>query len=197
MAPRSMHLAGYLIATVLLNGCAWVHQDAALRLEPAVSPSKVGNGAVVAVRVIDRRPTRTIGFRGVDSKNATITTSQDVAELFHASIVDGLTRKGFTAVSDGNRPQRLLSIEIRQIEYKTDMEFFKGLVKVETLLNATCLKDGARFNQAYRGNREETTLEAPGAKTNERLINGAISDAVQSLLEDDRLIGFLADRAPR
>lgn len=198
MSPLTMkrsfiHLASSLLSGFLLCGCAWVHQDATLRLEPAITPSSAGRGATVTVRVFDQRRTKTIGYRGIDSKNATITTDQDVAALFQAKILEGLTRKGFAAVPYEDQPGRLLTVEIRQIEYKTDMEFWKGSAQVEAALNAWSVRDGARHERVYRGQRKDTTLEAPGAKTNERLINGAISDAVRNLLEDERLIRFLAN----
>ena len=147
----------------------------------------------MAVRVFDQRRTKTIGYRGVDSKNAAITTDQNLAVLFQAKILEGLARKGFKAVRYGEQPGRLLTVEIRQIEYKTDMEFWKGTIQVDAALNAWSVKEDARHERVYRGQRSDTTMEAPRAKTNERLINGAISDAVQNLLEDERLVHFLAN----
>ena len=191
---RSLHcLASAVLPGVLLCGCAWVHQDARLKLDPAITPSSAGRGATVAVRVFDQRRTKTIGYRGVDSKDASITTDQDVAALFQAKILEGLARKGFNAVPYGEQPGRLLTVEIRQIEYKTDMDFWKGIIQVEAALNAWSIRDDARHERIYRGQRRDTTMEAPRAKTNERLINGAISDAVQNLLEDERLVRFLAN----
>jgi len=185
----------YITATIaaLFVGCAWVHQDATLKLDPAITPSSIGRNATVAVKVLDQRRSKTIGYRGVDSKNAAITTDQNIAALFQVNIVEGLARKGFNAVPYGEQPGRLLTVEIRQIEYKTDMDFWKGIIQAEAAINAWSVREDARHERIYRGQRKDTTLEAPRAKTNERLINGAISDAVQSLLEDERLIRFLAN----
>lgn len=185
----------YLTVTIagLFAGCAWVHQDATLKLDPAITPSSIGRDATVAVKVLDQRRSKTIGYRGLDSKNATITTDQDVAALFRAKIVEGLSRKGFNAVPHGEQPGRPLTVEIRQIEYKTDMDFWKGIIQAEVAISAWSVREDASYERIYHGQRKDTTMEAPGAKTNERLINGAISDALQNLLEDERLIRFLAN----
>jgi hypothetical protein len=59
-------------------------------------------------------------------------------------------------------------------------------------MNASTMSGGVRFEQAYTGRRKETTIEAPRAKTNERLLSEAMTEAVKSLLEDPHLIWFLA-----
>lgn len=181
------------LAAALVCGCAWTPQTAALKPAPNITPSTIGNGVTIAVRVIDKRQSDTIGHRGVDSQNAAIKTTQNVAALFQEKIVEGLVRKGFSASPFEGQPGRLLIVEIRQIDYTTDMEFWKGIVKTEAVLGASMIKDGVKFEQFYSGKRTENTVEAPGAKTNERLINGAISDAMQRLFEDEHLIRYLAE----
>ena len=84
-------------------------------------------------------------------------------------------------------------MEVRRIDYTTDMEFWKGLVKVQAEVVAWMIKDGARFEQIYFAERTETTVEAPRARTNEQLINSAISSALQKLFDDRRLMAFLAE----
>jgi|SRR6185369_2069458 uncharacterized lipoprotein YajG len=190
--PRPLN---YLTVTTALvfAGCAWVHQDATLKLDPAITPSSIGRDATVAVKVLDHRRSKMIGYRGLDSKNAEITTDQDIAALFQAKILEGLSRKGFKAVAYGEQPGRSLTVEIRQIEYKTDMDFWKGIIQAEAAINAWSVGEDESYQRIYRGQRKDTSMEAPGAKTNERLINGAISDALQNLFEDERLIRFLAN----
>jgi uncharacterized lipoprotein len=180
-------------AVVIFSGCAWVRQTATLKLEPIIEASSIGKDVTVAVRVVDRRSSTVIGHRGVDSKNAAIKTDQNVPELFREKIQEGLGRKGFTAQKYDGQPGRLLTVEIRRLVYTTDMEYWKGIVEVEAELLAFTVKDGVKFEQFYRGQRKETTVEAPRASTNERLINGAISDAVQRLFEDERLLRYLAE----
>lgn len=174
-------------------GCAWVPQEARLKIDAGNASSDAGRGVRVAVKVYDRRAETVLGYRGVDSKNAAITTRQNLVLLFRDSIVQGLARKGFQAVDYDGETSLVLSVEIRKIEYSTDMEFWKGLIKAETWLVASMHKGGARFEQNYTGVRKLTTVEAPRAKTNERLLNEAISDAVKSLVDDPSLLRFMTE----
>ncbi len=178
---------------LLMGGCAWVPQEARLRIDVDMAVSDAGRGVRVAVKVHDRRPETALGHRGIDSEHATITTSQNLVVLFRDAIIDGVARKGFKAVDyDGETPL-VLSVEIRRVRYTTDMVFWKGIVKTEAWLVASATKGGARFEQNYTGKREITSVEAPRAKTNERLLNEAISESVQSLVGDPILIRFLVE----
>jgi uncharacterized lipoprotein YajG len=164
-----------------------------LQPAPNITASTVGSGVKVAVRVIDKRQSETIGYRGLDSQNAAITTTQNVPALFQEKIVEGLAKKGFSASAFEGQPGRLLIVEIRQIDYTTDMEFWKGIIKTEVVLGASMIKDGVKFEQFYTGKRTENSVEAPGAKTNERVINGAISDSLGRLFDDEHLMRYLAE----
>jgi uncharacterized lipoprotein YajG len=190
---RMTILIGLWVGLLSLCGCAWVHQTATLTVQPQISPSRVGSGSTVTVRVIDKRPSRIIGYRGMDSKNAEITTDQDVAGLFQQAITIGLTNKGFTVLPYGESAGRLLTVEIDEIAYTTDMEMWKGSVQAKTVLHAVSRRDGTFFRDRYVGQHRESTFEAPGAKTNERIINTAIAQAVQRMFEDERLLQFLVN----
>ena len=84
-----------LMLALAAGGCAWVRQTATLKPEPVVAESQVGNQVRIAVRAIDRRQSVTIGYRGLDSRNAAITTDQDVAAVFQEAVINGLKKKGF------------------------------------------------------------------------------------------------------
>src|SRR6185436_15895243 len=88
-----------LVLAWFVGGCAWVHQDATLSLNPQIARSNIGAGRTVAVRVYDRRASDVIGYRGLDSQNAAITTTQNIATLFEAKIIEGLGAKDFKVVA--------------------------------------------------------------------------------------------------
>ena len=87
----------------------------------------------------------------------------------------------------------MLTVELNTLAYTTDMDFWKGIVMTDAVLNASMMKSGVRFEQTYAGRRKETTIEAPRARTNERLLNEALAEAVKSLIEDPRLLSFLTE----
>ncbi len=185
-------IAVHFTLAVFLTGCAWFPQSATLRVTPNITASDIGRGVTVAVRVNDVRPSSTVGHRGLDSKNAAITTKGNVEPVFQEAIMQGLARKGFTPVRYEGQLVRLLTVEVLRIDYTTDMDFMKGSVRTEATLSASMVKDGIRFHQVYTGKRTEATIEAPRASTNDRLINGAISEALELMFKDELLIRYLA-----
>ena len=181
------------LSLALLAGCAWVPQKVTIAPQLQNPTSQFGHGAKIVVAVRDIRPTQQIGYRGLDSKGAEITTDQDLASIFQKKIIEGLTQQGFLAVPSSDEPARALKVEIRSLEYKTEMEFWKGTVRARAALHANSKAEGAAYDQLYTAERQEPAVEAPRAKTNEQLINGAISDVLQKLLADPRLLKFLAN----
>lgn len=182
-----------IVVVALGVGCAWVPQTARIQVSPSVASSAEGRGVKFAVEVLDRRMTTKLGHRGVDSENAQITSEQNIAVLVRDALVAGYVKKGFNAMVHEGEPGRLLTVELSKLEYTTDMDFWKGIVMTDAVLNVTTFKSGVRFQQIYTGRRKETTIEAPRARTNERLLNEAITEATKNLLEDPSLLRFLAE----
>lgn len=181
------------VLVAIVAGCAWIPQKATLSVTPKVMPSTEGRGVGFAVEVLDGRMTTILGYRGVDSQNAAITSKQNVAMLVRQALVDGFNRKGFRAIPYEGEPGRVLTVELRKLEYTTDMDYWKGIVMTEAVLNASMKKDGVRFEQVYSGRRKDTTVEAPRARTNERLLNEALTESAENLLGDPNLVRFIAE----
>ena len=194
MRNFSWRVTGLVLALAwCAGGCAWVRQTATLQLSPQIAPSGVGAGRAIAVRVNDRRGSEIIGYRGMDSKDAAITTKQSVAALFEAKIIEGLGAKGFKAAVFTDQSTDVLNVDVMEIKYTTDLEFMRGSMQTRAVLRVSTSKNGVYFDQNFYGTRKESIVEPPRASRNERLINAAISDAVQRMFDDDRLMVFLAN----
>ena len=177
----------------MLAGCAWVPQKVTIAPQVRMSASDLGHGETVVVKVQDSRRNLRIGYRGMDSKLAQIRTDQDLAPIFQQQIMEGLSRQGFKAVPAADGPARVLKVDIRELHYSTDTELWQGTVRTRAAVQAYSRTEDTVYSRLYEAEREEKAIEAPGAKTNARLINGAISDVLQRLLEDQKLIKMLAD----
>jgi len=191
--PQFTLLFSILVSAAFTTGCAWIPQNARLKVTPKVAPSEQGRGVTIAVEVLDRRMTTMIGRRGMDSENAAITTKQNLSVLLRDALIAGFAKKGFHAIPHEGEPGRVLTVEFSKLDYTTDLDFWKGVVMTEAVLNASMSKNGVRFEQIYSGQRKEKTIEAPRARTNERLLNEAMTQAAKSLLEDPHLLRFLAE----
>ena len=178
--PTLTLLLSFLAVAVIGAGCAWVPQSAQLKVVPTVAPSEQGRGVTIAIEVLD-------------SENAPITTKQNLSVLIRNALIAGYAKKGFNAIPHEGEPGRVLTVELNTLAYTTDMDFWKGIVMTDAVLNASMMKSGVRFEQINAGRRKETTIEAPRARTNERLLNEALAEAVKSLIEDPRLLSFLTE----
>lgn len=181
-----------LLAVVLLAGCALTSQQATLKPELQLSPTDLGRGTTVTLKVVDERPDKTLGHRGAGMKGAKITTEQDVAEVFREKVVEGLKTYNFDPVPYSESIPKLLTIEIRLIEYSTSQGFATITVHTKTALKAIARDGGKTYDNFFRADYEESFGAIPFAEENEALINKVLSDVVQKLFHDQELMAFLA-----
>lgn len=103
-------------ALVALSGCSYTRQTASFAPEVFVAATQDGQGEEVGLRVIDERPSKSLGHRGnFHGKAAEITTQQDIAQVFEAQIAAGLAKRGFKVVPYSASGTKL-SIEVRALE---------------------------------------------------------------------------------
>ncbi|HUR44484.1 MAG TPA: YajG family lipoprotein [Candidatus Saccharimonadales bacterium] len=179
--------------SILFVGCAYVSQKAHLDPHPQLTARNSGNGARVVVRVVDSRASTRIGYRGMDSKLGEITSEQDVAALVRKQIVSGLNAKGFTAREfDGQPSSRLLRVEVNALEYTTAMDYLKGSIQTRAAFQVYFRKGDSLFAHLYQSEVKAPSFEAPGAKKNDALINQALNETLEKVLEDDGLLQFMA-----
>ncbi len=186
-----------LIAALLASaGCAFTPQQANIAPTVTVMSSSEGKGVAVAVRVTDERPSKSLGRRGTAvGAAAEITAAQDVAAVVQKEIIDGLKKKGFVAVEDSGASSTKLSVEVRLLEYSTSQGFWTGGVNIKGALKAVASKNGKTYEKMYRTDKEERVVVVPTAETNEKWINGALSEVLRQLLDDNGLTMFLTQKA--
>lgn len=179
------------IAAVVLSGCAF--QKQAIRIEPKVDApqSAIGSGKLTMVNVADERPRSTLGTRGVSGIGEQLTVDGDLPKILEASIVQGLQKQGFAT----NGPlENQLRVEIRNLDYVLNSGFWAGKLNIEFLLKGICIKGNARpYEQMYRGEYRKNVQVVQGEKSNNLFVNDVVSQAINSLLKDEKLMRCLAE----
>lgn len=188
-----MKIITALLACLALAGCAFNAQTVKLDPQVSVAPSSVGKGKTVGLRVVDERPTQSLGRRGTAAvaRAAEITSDRDVAAVVHQKVTEGLRAKGFQVVDSANEETRL-TLEIRQLEYATSTGFWTGGIHVNGALKAVAVRPGDSFEQMYRTERERRAVIVPTAGKNEDDINIGLADLLRKLLDDVGLTRFLS-----
>jgi len=183
------------VATVLaLSACSYTRQQASFAPTVVVAKSQEGQGAPVGLRVVDERPTKSLGHRGnFHGKAAEITTTQDIAKVFEEQVAEGLTSRGFRVVPYSESATKL-SIEIRALEYSTSIGFWSGGVAVNAAMKAVAAKPGDSYEKMYISDKERRVLFVPAAGKNQEDLNNGVSSVLGELFADASLFKFLAPK---
>jgi len=190
--PR-LALAALLVAVAFSTGCTFVPQEANIAPAAGVMASDEGRNISVAVRVVDDRPSKSLGRRGNGMvKAAEISSAQDLAAVVHASVVDGLRKKGFVVVDYQGTADPRLTLEIRMLEYSTSAGFWTAGVHVQGAIKAVAVRGAETYDRMYRTENEQRIVIVPTASTNEKWINEALTEVLQQFFDDTGLFRFLA-----
>ena len=187
-----MHKLLILALCAFVSGCAFNPQKANVAPTVAVMASNEGKGVSVAVRVVDERPSKSLGRRGTAyGAAAEITSVQEISFIVQREIGDALKKKGYSVVDYGDTLNPRLSVEVRLLQYSTSQGFWTGGVQIQSALKANATNGLRTYEKMYRSEKEERVMVIPTAETNERWINDALSDVLNQLLNDSSLFSVL------
>jgi uncharacterized lipoprotein len=193
MTDRALVALPLLLAVLGFSGCAYNSQT--VRLAPAalIAPSDRGQGIAVAVRVIDERPSQSLGKRGDAYGNgAQITSTDDIARLVADEIKRGLAAKNFSLSETAGTS---LLAEVRLLEYSTSVGVFTGGVHIRAAIKVRAASSsGKTHEKLYRSDHEERVAVVPTAEKNEAWINRGLSEVIEQIFTDEQLLDLLAGR---
>lgn len=193
MKKRS--LVWSVLTVAFLPACALTPQK--VDLHPTVQaysggPVSGGDRRVI-ITVVDERPSTKVGTRTLSGMGAEITTAQDVPSIVQNAVREGLQRQGFSLTTDKTPDGRELHIELRALEYAVTPGIVMATLRTGAAMKGICIVGNARpYEKLYRGEHEESVLVVQFASANEQYINDALSQAIQSLVQDQELIRCLA-----
>lgn len=185
------------LVTVLgmsLVGCAHSPQqlDPNPKLNGTINP--VGQGQPVVVRVVDARPSPTLGTRGglYPETSAVIVPSAKVIPKLQAQTEAAVRLLGFTPSPNAyNAPQ--LTLTLAELKYQSPKE---GLYVTEANIGATLKIEvqnaGKRYNGRYGASLNQRFGMAPNEQTNTKLVSDVLSDALTRAFRDDNIGRLLA-----
>jgi len=186
------------LVTVLgmsLVGCAHSPQqlDPNPKLNGTINP--VGQGQPVVVRVVDARPSQTLGTRGglYPETSAVIVPSAKVIPKLQAQTEAAVRLLGFTPSPNAyNAPQ--LTLTLAELKYQSPKE---GLYVTEANIGATLKVEvqnaGKRYNGRYGASLNQRFGMAPNEQTNTKLVSDVLSDALTRVFRDDNIGRLLAE----
>jgi uncharacterized lipoprotein YajG len=191
---RCLSWLALLAGVLTLSACgALPAQTVSLRPEARSLTDNMGKSKPVALRVVDARSDKTIGYRGTDTgKSATITAEGDLAEIVGKAASRSLTDSGFNPVAFKPGAVRSLTITIRDLSYGSMAQAMTKKVEAKCLLAATVINGPGTYEGTFPVSQEKEVLVTPNETDNAVLINGVLSESLSLLLTDHEIMSFLA-----
>ena len=183
-----------LLALFAIQGCSLKPQN--LRIDPEqirIQESQVGSGTTVGLKVEDARPTKKLGEVGdPDTRMVDVSVGEDPSPKIYERVREALIRMGFTVVpySDGVDPS--LKLEIRKLELKSVKTPFTFETELRAELGANAARAKGYYDRQFNVRTRRDGAAPPFEKDSTKLVNTAISQALEDLLADEQLLGTLA-----
>jgi len=181
-----------LAFSVVLLSCTSTTQKLDLNPVLVVSGSEMGERLVVQVRVIDARPPGSFAQQGSGVLvSHEVTTRQGVAEVVRERVIEGLGKKGFKAVSENRIAARAITIDVERFDFQRPDTGMSKIVQLRGAFNVRVDTRGGWFEKYFQAKREEKTFLLADEKENESLVNEVLSDLINRVLDDERLLAAL------
>lgn len=177
------------VSALALAGCAHSPQqlDPNPKIDGAINP--VGQGQPVSVRVVDGRPSPTLGTRGglYPETSAVIVPKEKVVPKLQAQAEAAVRLLGFTPSPNAyNAPQ--LTLTLAELKYQSPKE---GLYVTEATIGATFRVEvqngGRRYAGRYGASLNQRFGMAPNEQTNTKLVTDVLSDALNRTFRDQNI----------
>jgi uncharacterized lipoprotein len=177
------------VSALALAGCA--HSPQQLDPNPKITDtiSPVGQGQPVVVRVVDGRPSATLGTRGglYPETSAVIVPKDKVIPKLQTQAEAAVRLMGFTPSANAyNAPQ--LTLTLAELKYQSPKE---GLYVTEATIGATfrveAQNGGRRYTGRYGASLNQRFGMAPNEQTNTKLVSEVLSDALSRAFRDQSI----------
>ncbi|MBF0376288.1 MAG: hypothetical protein HQK72_02280 [Desulfamplus sp.] len=182
----------------LFAACADKPQVVKLVPDIPVIESNQGNGKMITVKVIDKRPNNVIGYRtsSTVTNGGEITLSQSLEKLVLYESIKGLIKKGFNPLVAKPNDAPTLTIDIQEFKYYTSTSQWTGAVHTKATLRAMVNLNNSNltkrfYENTYTVNNEKRNVVVTTAAQNEKIINEMLNDVMRKLLDDNELIEFM------
>ena len=184
------------VTSLTLVGCAHSPQQLSPQPKLTTQLAPVGRGQPVVVRVVDGRPSPTLGTRGgmYPETSAISVSSADLIPKLQAQAEAAVRLLGYTPTANAmNAPT--LTVTLAELKYQSPKE---GLYVTEASIGATFKSDVTagtrRYSGRYGASLNQRFGMAPNQETNTKLVSDVLSDALTRLFKDPSIGQLLSSQ---
>jgi uncharacterized lipoprotein YajG len=183
-----------LLPLIFLSSCVSYNQEIlSFNLSTSEKYSDFGKGKAVQIVVIDSRINNNLlGKKRLGEKVIKIKSDQNITIAAKDKISKDLGQQGFVAV-DGGLIDKVLEVHIINLNYNAYREFFVGNSKIDVLLKivARDVSSGVTYSTKQSLSMDKKHFIMPLITTDEKTINLALQEALNSIFENQKLLEFL------
>jgi uncharacterized lipoprotein YajG len=191
---KLFHFGSILFSVgVAVQGCSTAPQTVRLAPQVQVSQSDVGGGKVIGLDVSDARGDKKAGIIGDEKiKFVTISAEDRSPSAVYREAADALTKLGFKVEPASSATERVLRIELAQLEYQSLKRPFTFDTEAKVTLAAIAGNGANRYERTFETEEASTSGSPPSQSEIANTINSQVSKALEDVLADRQLIALLA-----
>jgi uncharacterized lipoprotein YajG len=181
----------FILILLLSAGCSKHHQ---VFLEPSlpIHDSNIGSNIPIALYVEDARSSNTIAKWKKGFRKFSISSQNDLREIFSIKLQQGLKKLGFLPKVHRRNPDHSLKVDILYIKSKYSERVPRMDIKVQAKLRATCNNNGKKYSKTYSAHKKRTGI-TPATFPNENLLNANLSEILAQIFTDKALLSCLVE----
>ncbi|MEO8004397.1 MAG: YajG family lipoprotein [Betaproteobacteria bacterium] len=179
--------------TLALQGCSLKQQTVRIDPEVKVQDSQVGNNVVIGLRVSDGRTDKKLGEVGDPNiKMVDVRTEEDPSPAIYGRVKQALTRLGYTVQPFDESMGRTLDITVNKLELQSVKKPLTFDTELRAEVTAHAVNAKTYYDRQFNVRTRKDGAAPPYEKDSTALVNTALSQALEDLLSDDKLLALLA-----
>ncbi len=191
--------AKYQVALVVLSlgvavqGCMLKSETVHFAPNLEARQAGIGEGKVLGLEVADIRADKKVGIVGDPKmKFITVTAEDDSPSAVYKQAADALTKMDFKVEPTSDATERVLRLELRELQYESIKQPFTFDSKAKVLVGAVARNGGDRYERTYETEETSTTGAPPSQSEISQTINRLLSASLNDVLADRQLMAILA-----
>ncbi|HTS54428.1 MAG TPA: YajG family lipoprotein [Burkholderiales bacterium] len=185
--------ASIFLSLSVVQGCALAPQTVHLAPQVQVPQSDVGKGKVIGLDVTDTRADKKVGIVGDEKiKFVPVLAEDQSPSAVYREAADALVKLGFKVEPASGDSERVLRIELSELEYQSLKRPFTFDTEAKVTLAAIAQNGPTRLQRTYETEEASTSGSPPTQGEIARTINDQVSKALDDVLADKQLIALLS-----
>ena len=176
-----------------IQGCSLKTQHLRIDPEVKVKEGQSASNKTIGLKVSDSRADKKLGEVGdPDRKMVDVMVEEDPSPAIYERVKQALTTMGFSVQPYSETTDRTLDIKIRKLELQSVKQPLTFDTELRAEVTAHAVNPTAYYDRQFNVRTRKEGAAPPYEKDSTKLVNTALSQALEDLLSDEQLMATLA-----